>query len=998
MTAILDPPTTIVFPATRADDLAPAVEAKPETPVIVRRTTRETTRNPDLLREIGNRPHPNTIPLNHSHNNKPRQLGVGVGGGDVAPLKGAARRSATGTASTPIPKVPKTLLGELATDHLGPIRPGGAIQRFFPPLPYQSEPRFAQSLPLLQHTKSQTSKSSNSTTPLGRDPHTNNHKVNHLTILPQTETRRNKSPDMGWETNQPTAPITTMVSNRIPPSNNREPAPQRLHGHYRHQVRVQPHSDRKTPPTIPGPQTTSPNRSVHHTPIRPIMVPIRLEQSVHTCHPLSPRAWNQHLLLRGRPVDIPPKPIDPEGPNNFHPRNVPKTGHSSKSSEMSTRTNTTSQIPWIHHQHQNMENISSSSESGPSSHISYKNPIPIEIQNLFSQNLGEDDWDIELISPSESKNPPLPTTTPPTPSPLSSTPPNGLQSRHLLKPHEGTTQLSPTPDFHQFPSNPNDHPTPTALDHDLIRRQQRNRLGGNPPASKQQTPQRPGTLDRRRKTPPHQHLGGKSMFQHSPGSESSSSSSDESDDIVYERQHSRKQLPTQENRSHSNHHHRTNATLRPHKSPINQHPTVLDRISTQHPRRLLVPKQISTYKPTFSPKYPREPSAQPNVHSRNSPTNRHLSSPNHSHHTSPIYERNLVEQTDHGGIRHLTSATGSNGLGKNPPNSLRDIFPNISITPTIETLLTATTTIPALKQRHKDAQRYTQAPGTTPIAKMLFLIDQEFNKGNKGTTIRRLLNSIARSNEEASIALQDPIIQFALKGASTLRPPSRKNGTSPDDFWDVNRLVEWVANNTPTTSEDKAKNMENLRLRAIIAIRVGSGVRSGDTRKIRRFSFKIVKTPMGQYVLQFTYVSKTSGGKANPFGYIERSPQGTTCLAQWVLDYLATQPPGDPTDASRDFLFSNTSDVHTPITADRIASITRKAMLEAGVDPRYTSHSIRFALVSKAMMQGADLNSVVSRFGWLNINTAREHYLLHVSRTNLSNLATVPFKPLPITL
>jgi site-specific recombinase XerD len=182
-----------------------------------------------------------------------------------------------------------------------------------------------------------------------------------------------------------------------------------------------------------------------------------------------------------------------------------------------------------------------------------------------------------------------------------------------------------------------------------------------------------------------------------------------------------------------------------------------------------------------------------------------------------------------------------------------------------------------------------------------------------------------------------------------------------------------------------------LRLRAILAVRLGSGIRSGDAASIRRSSVHATQSATGRYVVVFEYESKQSkaAGATHPWGYVDMVSDRTKsaqCLGQWLLDYVLRTKSNPEHD--RLFTFENAS--HMPLSGARIGTLMNEVMRAVGIPDRFKPHSIRYAAVTKALLAGASLSDVMVRFAWATEQTVLRHYALPVATFNLADLAVTP--------
>jgi len=261
------------------------------------------------------------------------------------------------------------------------------------------------------------------------------------------------------------------------------------------------------------------------------------------------------------------------------------------------------------------------------------------------------------------------------------------------------------------------------------------------------------------------------------------------------------------------------------------------------------------------------------------------------------------------------------------------------------------------------------------------MVDHAFHhRGWAGATIKRAVAAACRADPALKVAsLNDQPLREALRAASIIRPPGRKYGASPDDWYDPARLVT------------EAAGRDDRLLKALVAVRLGAGIRTGDASGILLSTVRQITTATQSRAVAFKYRSKTTARRERglPTGYIEYSEDANRCLATWFWQYCqarlqqAPQPANDP---AIDFVFTR------PGTNERLPVATMSAklhrtMVDAGIPARFRPHSLRMALVTKALLGGATIDALACRFQWASQETLRNHYALVVAPFNLSNIS-----------
>lgn len=263
-------------------------------------------------------------------------------------------------------------------------------------------------------------------------------------------------------------------------------------------------------------------------------------------------------------------------------------------------------------------------------------------------------------------------------------------------------------------------------------------------------------------------------------------------------------------------------------------------------------------------------------------------------------------------------------------------------------------------------------PAGSDVERVLAFIQFGFDDRHwVGRTLAQAVSSLVAVAPTLRDAVNDAVVQRALRGARKLRPSAPSYGRDPSEYFDVRLLAEF------------ARCHGSPRLKAIVAVRLGAGIRSGDAAQI---CFSSVKTALGVHgraVVKFNYTSKTGTmrGLHEAFGYIDFLPpeQSEYCFAQWLLEYWRSLRP----DPGHRLLFRHEDGLRA-LSAQTLAKVTSKAMVAAGIPAKFKAHALRYAAVTKALQAGASFDEIKARWGWASEETVRTHYSLAVAPFNLS--------------
>lgn len=189
----------------------------------------------------------------------------------------------------------------------------------------------------------------------------------------------------------------------------------------------------------------------------------------------------------------------------------------------------------------------------------------------------------------------------------------------------------------------------------------------------------------------------------------------------------------------------------------------------------------------------------------------------------------------------------------------------------------------------------------------------------------------------------------------------------------------------------------HVRDRALVLMRIESLMRPGqEPASIRRSTVQPTTDTLGRAIVTFEYASKTTkrARAAVDTNYVShiceaherpRPPVGAPfaprqhCPACAMLELraLLDAPAIAGSIADHDFLF--TASDGEPLSPDRCSTIVKDCMRRAGLDGRFTPHSIRNAVNNLLTMRGISHDDICVRAGWAtsSSNRARTRHYNH---------------------
>lgn len=178
----------------------------------------------------------------------------------------------------------------------------------------------------------------------------------------------------------------------------------------------------------------------------------------------------------------------------------------------------------------------------------------------------------------------------------------------------------------------------------------------------------------------------------------------------------------------------------------------------------------------------------------------------------------------------------------------------------------------------------------------------------------------------------------------------------PDDGYDP-RPILVNAMKLPSS------NLSNLRLKAIIILRVIPLLRSGDVASIKRSSIRLVKDLTGRTLLIFKYKGKRAQilNLRSESNYIEynpapESPANIILKLKERVDAIS--------GSFHDYLIPDLRNKKKSLSSQRIANLTHEFMTAQRIPKEFTAHSLRTMTSEILSLLGVPDSDIDKRGGW----------------------------------
>ena len=195
----------------------------------------------------------------------------------------------------------------------------------------------------------------------------------------------------------------------------------------------------------------------------------------------------------------------------------------------------------------------------------------------------------------------------------------------------------------------------------------------------------------------------------------------------------------------------------------------------------------------------------------------------------------------------------------------------------------------------------------------------------------------------------------------------------------------------------QSRRFEDVRLCAIVLLRIVTMIRGGAVASIKRSSIECFRDPLNRGVVGFHFRSKNANnfGMAVDSNYVEflsasvpLARRLVLCPAERLLQ-LKSLVEGLPQAQRHDALF--TDQFGAPLSVDSCRRVVRNFMSSVpNVDARHRSHALRSASSQMLALLGVPIEDICTRAGWVTKATSAtrlEHYIsFRLVRHNFANL------------
>lgn len=240
-----------------------------------------------------------------------------------------------------------------------------------------------------------------------------------------------------------------------------------------------------------------------------------------------------------------------------------------------------------------------------------------------------------------------------------------------------------------------------------------------------------------------------------------------------------------------------------------------------------------------------------------------------------------------------------------------------------------------------------------------------FDEGKSYSTINSARSAISQTLRIANLPnnqkLGDhPVVHRFMTGIYRLRPPKPKYEAT----WDVKPLLD-LLRLTPTDST----NLQMLSSKLVCLIALTTSQR---TQTMAALDLKWLQWSTDMAVFHVQEVLKTSKpGKPVTVCINAYNADLTICPLNALKVYIKATAKFRDNDKSK--LFLGYCNPHFPVGAQTLSRWITFMMRKAGINPGFTSHSIRHAGSSKAASK-LPISTVLNRVGWTNEKTFATFY------------------------
>jgi hypothetical protein len=238
-------------------------------------------------------------------------------------------------------------------------------------------------------------------------------------------------------------------------------------------------------------------------------------------------------------------------------------------------------------------------------------------------------------------------------------------------------------------------------------------------------------------------------------------------------------------------------------------------------------------------------------------------------------------------------------------------------------------------------------------------VDRRYSAIN---TARSALSSVLPTRNGKTFGHEKVVVDF-MRGVFNLRPPKPKY----TDIWDPNAVLEVVRRWTPSES----LSLYKLSQKTVGLMLLSTGIRGHTLLGARTDAMQITEDRYIFHIDRAYYKQNRPGWNPEPVVVKAFSDDSRICPFHTLQKYLQRTRIVRGTEKS---LFITTRGAHHPITRATLRRWIVELLHEAGVDTGYGSGSTRAAATSKALAEGAPLDTILASGGWSRPSTFQRFY------------------------
>ena len=255
---------------------------------------------------------------------------------------------------------------------------------------------------------------------------------------------------------------------------------------------------------------------------------------------------------------------------------------------------------------------------------------------------------------------------------------------------------------------------------------------------------------------------------------------------------------------------------------------------------------------------------------------------------------------------------------------------------------------------------------TCPINEVLGYLASLFDKNLQYRTIGSHRSAISAYHEpiDGFAVGSHPQVSRLMSGVSNLRPPQPKYGFT----WDVEMVLD-LFRSWPDNLSEKQLSMKTITLLSLVAISRGA--------EIHLLDLNYLTPKKGHYRFRLAGLVKNvkEGDTPDPIDFYEHEADVRLCPIKTIDSYIAMTKPWRNEEGIPSTFFLSFKSPHKPISTSRLAKWLKETLTTAGVNTNiFTSHSIRGAASSKALLSGLTVKQVLDHGSWSNESTWQRFY------------------------